>query len=320
MSLQTIGELLTSPGQKIRGALVITGDHDPRYNPRFTVVNGVHPGKIVTLLGSTHGTEYASIDAVSRVIDALDPSEMSGVVVAVPVLNVPQFEARTQFTGPLDNVNLNDVFPGNPDGSFTMRLANKVFEEFVSRSDAMIDCHGGDVNEDIRGFVVASSGGGKELEQTSLAMASCFNTALVHVFPSEVPGMSNSAQTIYGIPCIQPEAGTPFPVREEAVTFHVDGVLNVLRYLGVLEGEPTTYNQLVSPRRLKLRSESSGSWHSHVELDQRVMAGDKLGVVTNHYGDVVQALLAPEPGIVSMKRCYYSVTERELLVVVSTLD
>jgi hypothetical protein len=50
------------------------------------------------------------------------------------------------------------------------------------------------------------------------------------------------------------------------------------------------------------------------------MAGDKLGVVKNHYGDVVQTLLSPEPGIVSMKRCYYSVTERELLVVVSTLD
>lgn len=319
MGLIKIGELSANPGQKIRGKLIVQGDHDPRYDPPLVIVNGIQPGKTVVLLGGTHGTEYASIEAVTRLSKILDPKKMSGAVIIVLVLNVAQFEERTQFVSPVDNLNLNSVFPGKPDGSLTERLAHTLFNEAVSQCDALVDCHGGDINEDLRGFVVASDSGDEELNQESLYMAACYNTALVHVFPSKVPGMTNSAQKIYGIPCIMPEAGTPFPVREEAIKFHVDGFRNVLKYLGILAGEPNIHGQLVSPKRLKLYSEENGSWECQVGLDQEVKEGDKLGVVKDLFGDVVQELVTPIDGIVSMRRCFYSVKENELLVVLSSL-
>ncbi len=320
MGFLIVCEVSASPGQKIKGILTVPGDHDPRYNPPICVINGVKPGKTVVLLGGTHGTEYASIEAVIRIIGMLDPNEMSGAVIAVPVLNVAQFEERTPFVSPVDNLNLNIIFPGRADGSFSERLAYTLFSEAVSKSDSLVDCHGGDINEDLKGFVVASDSGDETLNCVSLGMAACYNTGLVHVFPSTDPGMTNSAQLLYGVPSIMPEAGTPFPILEDAISFHVDGFLNVLKYMGVLKGDPTTYGHVVSSERLKLLSEATGIWACMVELDQKVSRGDFLGVVKDLYGETVQTLTAPIDGIVSMKRCYYSVKEDELLVVLSSLD
>lgn len=319
MSQLDVCGLSVKPGMKRQGILTIPGDHDPRYNPRICIINGKKPGKTVVVLGGTHGTEYSSIEAVIRLIKKLDSSEISGAVIAVPVLNVAQFEERTQFISPVDDLNLNSIFPGKEDGSLSERLAYTLFKEVVSIGDALVDCHGGDINEDLRGFVVASDSGDDELNKVSLEMAKCFDTSLVHVFPSTVPGMTNSAQKIYDIPCIQPEAGTPFPVTEEDIMFHLNGVLNVLRYFDVLDGEPTLYDQTVSPDRMKLFSESYGIWDCVVEFNQLVKEGEILGTVNDHFGEPVQKLYAPIEGIVSMKRCFYSVKKDELLVVLSTL-
>jgi len=311
-----VGETCAAPGEKKRGILNVPGDHDPEYNPEYCIVNGVNPGKHMVVFGGTHGTEFASIEAVTRFIEALDPAEMSGSVVAVPVANIPQFKHRTQFTSPVDDLNLNAVFPGKSDGSFTERLAFAL-SELIRGSYAFIDCHGGDINEDIRGFVVAAHGSDPDLNTRALELAQCYNTGFIHFFPAD-PGLTISAQNLYGIPSIMPEAGTPFPVLEEAVMFHVDGLMNVLRYLEILPGEMVRYQSFVSPERVKLYSEFEGVWDCFVELNQHVEAGEPLGVVKNVFGEVLEIIEAPQDGIIGMKRCYYSVQKDEMLVVVST--
>lgn len=317
MSQIIIGGTTAEPGSIVKGFLD-TGE--PEHNPPLVIINGSHLGKTVTILAGTHGTEHPSIEAVIRLTTMINPDQLSGAVIAVPVLNIPQFLEHTQFTSPVDGLNMNSEFPGAPDGSLTQRIAHKIFTEIVSKSDALIDCHGGDINEDIAGFVVASSSGNHELDKISLEMATCYPTALVHVFPSEPQGMSNSAQHLIGIPCIQPEAGTPYPIREEAVQFHIEGTLNVLKYLQMLPGEPKrNLNQLISPKRLKLFSEHNGVWNSRCQLDQSVKKGDVLGFIKNYYGDIIQTIRAPADGIISMTRCYYAIKQEELLLVVSTL-
>ena len=114
-----------------------------------------------------------------------------------------------------------------------------------------------------------------------------------------------------------PEAGTPFPVREESVLFHVEGLMNVLRYLEIIEGEIVRYQSFVSPERIKLYSSNDGVWESYVELNQRVEKDEPLGAVKNSFGDVLEVVRAPERGIIGMKRCYYSVKNGEMLVVLS---
>jgi hypothetical protein len=246
----------------------------------------------------------------------LDPFKMKGSVIAIPITNMPQFRERTQFVCPVDGLNLNDSFPGKVDGSFTERLAYALFK-VIKLGDAYVDCHGGDINEEILGFVVAAVGDAPMLNNTALELAQCFNTGFIHCFPAE-PGLSISAQNLLGVPSIMPEAGTPFPISEECIDFHVEGLMNVLRYLEIIEGDIVRYQSFVSPERVKLHSKNNGVWNCYVELNQRVEKDELIGAVKNQYGDILEEIKAPESGIIGMKRCYYSVKKDEMLVVLST--
>ena len=145
MSEIRVGDIVAAPGEKKRGTLTVPGSHDPDYNPKIIIVNGAKTGKTLVITGGVHGTEFASIEAVTRFANMLDPSVMSGAVIVVPVANVPQFRERTQFVSPVDGLNLNDSFPGKRDGSFTERLAYALFD-VIRLGDVYIDCHGGDIN------------------------------------------------------------------------------------------------------------------------------------------------------------------------------
>ncbi|HIH89001.1 TPA: hypothetical protein HA344_07315 [Candidatus Bathyarchaeota archaeon] len=310
------GGVSARPGEKSMGFLDVG---DEKFKVPIAIIHGVSAGKTLGLIGGTHGTEFASIEAVTRIIGALEPAEMSGTVLAIPVLNRPQFEARQQYTSPVDGLNLNGVFPGDPKGTLTKRIAHVAFEEVASRCDALVDCHGGDIDEDIRGFVVAAEGQDAAVNAEALVLASCFPCGLTHVFPAG-GGASLSAQSIYGIPTIMPEAGTPCPVRKDAIDFHYEGIMNVLHHMGIVPGKPKYWNHSVSRRRLRVLSTGDGTWHPSVPLDDEVKAGDGIGIVKDLFGKTIQVAVAPEEGIVSMARCFYSVKKGETLVVVSAFD
>ncbi len=304
------------PGEKVTGFLDVG---DERYQIPVAVIHGVSAGKTLGLIGGTHGTEFASIEAVTRIIDSLNPSEISGTVLAVPVLNRSQFEARQQYTSPVDGLNLNGVFPGDPKGSLTKRIAHVAVEEVVSRSNALVDCHGGDIDEDIKGFVVAAEGPDPAVNGEALVLASCFPCKLTHIFPAG-GGASLTAQSLYGIPTIMPEAGTPYPVGEDAVSFHYEGIINVLRHMGILHGKPKYSNQRISRKRNRVISTVDGTWHPSFVLDDEVKAGDEIGVVKDFFGKPIQFVKAPESGVISMARCFYSVKKGETLAVISSFD
>jgi predicted deacylase len=312
----SVGGVSDGPGEKSTGFIDVSDD---RYSVPVAVINGALPGKTLGLFGGTHGTEYASVEAVTRVIRSLDPSVMRGAVLATPVLNRAQFERRTQYTSPIDKLNLNGSFPGDATGSLTQRVAYAAFEGIASKVNALVDCHGGDIDEDIRGFVVAAEGKNAKVNAEALALATCFSCDLTHIFPAS-GGASLCAQSIYGIPCIMPEAGTPYPVREEAVRFHYEGVMNVLRHMGILGGEPKRRTPRVSRKRLRLLATHGGAWHPSVELDADVKKGTELGKVTDLFGNVLQVARAPEAGVIGMTRCFYSVNKGETLAIVSAFE
>jgi predicted deacylase len=314
MSAVNVGGLFASPGEKIKGFLDAGSTSVNTYRVPLAIINGSSEGKIVGVVGGTHGTEHASIEAVIRVIKKLDPLSMRGTVLAVPVLNGPQFEHHSQFLSPFDQLNLNRVFPGDPKGTLSQRIAYTVFDKVVSRCDALLDCHGGDINEDIRGFVIAGKGEDEAVNKVAIDMATCFTTRFINTFKVNPTGMTLSAQSRYRIPCIIAEAGTPFPVREEEIQFHYEGIMNVLKYFRVIEGTPKRVEPTISKGSVRLLAEEGGIWRPKVGMDQEVKAGDELGVVTDLFGEAQQVVKAPKDGVVGMMRCWYSVNCGELLV------
>ncbi|GAG83521.1 unnamed protein product, partial [marine sediment metagenome] len=95
----------------------------------------------------------------------LDPAVMSGNVIAVTVLNGPHFEYRSRDLSPVDQLNQNRQFPGDPKGTLSKRTAHVVSKEVISKCDAMADLHAGDIGEDADAWVIAGKGGGDENEK-----------------------------------------------------------------------------------------------------------------------------------------------------------
>ena len=111
------------------------------------VVNGARPGPVLAVVSGAHGTEYASIVAVSRLIDQIDPATLAGTVILIPLVNVASFEQKVPHVNPIDRKSMNRFYPGNPAGTQTERASDLITRQVVEQSDHLIDLHGGDLDE-----------------------------------------------------------------------------------------------------------------------------------------------------------------------------
>src|SRR6266851_130523 len=110
-------------GQRALGALNVPAGSDPATEIAVAVINGAKPGPALAIVSGLHGTEYASIIAVERLIDAVDPAQLAGTLILVPLANVGSFEQMVPHVNPVDNKSMNRFFPGRANGTQTERAS-----------------------------------------------------------------------------------------------------------------------------------------------------------------------------------------------------
>ena len=95
--------------------------------------------------GGVHGDEFEGIVALARLVGSLDPAPMAGTVIALPVCNPFAFQSQSRTTpAHIDGANLARVFPGDPRGTPTSRLASALFTmvtDLLGHDDLMVDLH-----------------------------------------------------------------------------------------------------------------------------------------------------------------------------------
>ena len=104
---------------KLPGAVLAEDEARPS-----VTVTGATAGPVLFVNAGVHGGEYPAIEAVIRLSKTLDPQKIAGTVILMPVLNLPAFRLRTPFVCPVDKVNPNRVFPGDPDGSYSEQVTH----------------------------------------------------------------------------------------------------------------------------------------------------------------------------------------------------
>src|SRR5260370_7275358 len=82
-------------------------------------------GPTVFLQAGTHGDEYEGQIALCKLVRALEPGEINGRVIVMTATNLPAALAGARVS-PLDGVNLNRAYPGDPDGGPTKAIAHYV--------------------------------------------------------------------------------------------------------------------------------------------------------------------------------------------------
>src|SRR5262245_23798825 len=112
-----VGTAAAPRGHTGRGAIEVPAGSDAALSIPVVVVNGEKPGPVLAIVSGAHGTEYASIIAVERLIQQLEPRALSGTVILVPLVNIPSFERKIAHVNPVDGKSMNRFYPGKADGT-----------------------------------------------------------------------------------------------------------------------------------------------------------------------------------------------------------
>lgn len=301
-----VGTAIARRGEKISGFIEVDDAADPGARIPITVVAGAAgDGPVLALVAGTHGSEPSPIVALQRVRAELDPAALSGTVIMVHVANVPSFVHRTIYRGPWDQKNLNRVYPGDPTGTTSERIAFAITTEVIERCDYLVDLHSGDGNEALRPYAYWNKLGIDErvdLAARDLALAFGLEHIVVDTGrprdPRATQFTSNTAQ-VRGKPALTTEAGAVGVPTEEAVALNVRGAFRVMRHLGMLPGprERIERAKWINASEV-LTSPATGLWYPDVVPDQTVRAGERIGRVTDYFGQVIADIAAPLDGLV----------------------
>src|SRR5438132_2021572 len=148
----TVGTATAARGQKATGTIEIPAGSDAALSIPVAVFHGAKPGPVLALVAGAHGTEYTSIIALEKLIATLNPAEISGTVIIVPLINIQSFEQKVPHLNPIDRKSMNRFYPGQIDGTQTERAPYVITKQVVDQCDNLIDLHGGDLDESLRPY------------------------------------------------------------------------------------------------------------------------------------------------------------------------
>jgi uncharacterized protein len=247
-------------------------------------------GPTVAFSAAIHGDEPISTEALRRLAHHLETSgeEFRGTVRILPVANPLAYETRTRSTI-LDATNLNRVFPGDPDGWLTERLARKIVDHFLTaQMDAYVDLHaGGDFP--VVDYVYLNN---------SAELSRAFGSKLLFSPAHPYQGTTAGVVLERNVPVVTIELGGGLFAEEHYAQQTLDGLLNILRTLGVLGGAVQSAKEQILMHDLAIiRPSAGGILVPEVrvpDLGSEVPGGTVLGHIYSPYTfELLETIEAP---------------------------
>jgi predicted deacylase len=246
---------------------------------------GANPNGVLCF-GGTHGNEYEGQIAVKRLALDLDPEKLAGRVVLMPQLSESACIANTR-TSPLDGVNMNRAFPGNPRGTISYRISNFVKQSVFPLGRVVIDIHSGG-NEGA--FPVCTSFHpirDKAQREEIATVSRLFDTPFVLIYASTMAsGLLTDEAEAEGKVTIGGEFGGGETTSRAGVRHAYEGLWNVLRHYALVEGKPAPIRPAGSdpPRLIRADKLSQyvpcprdGVWEPVLDPGDAVQSGALIG-------------------------------------------
>lgn len=279
----------------------------------LTVING-HRGPNpngILCFGGTHGNEYEGQVALKRLCHDLDPAQLSGRIILMPQLSESACVAN-QRTSPLDGVNMNRAFPGNPRGTLSARIAHFVKTEVFPHGRVVLDIHSGGM-EGAFPYCTSFHPIPDPAQRAEIATVSrLFDTGFALIYASTMAsGLLTDEAEAEGKIAIGSELGAGASTDRHGVRHAYEGVKNVLRHYGLFDepvqpirppgAEPT---RLIRADKLDayIPAPSDGIWEPVVAPGQAVERGELLGRLHDFadHSSAPTEILAPRTGWVAM--------------------
>lgn len=256
------------------------------------IVRGEKDGARLFVSAAVHGNEINGIEIIRRLLNLDLISEIRGTLIAVPVVNIYGFINQSRYLP--DRRDLNRSFPGSESGSLAGRLANIFLEEIASHCTHGIDLHTAAIHRDnlphVRTYLEDPEAR-RMAEKFSVPVI--LNTALTEGSMRKVLYEKN-------IPVIVYEGGEALRFNEQAIRAGVNGVVSVMRELGMLPESKSSAGteSVIAKSGVWIRASDSGIFRSAVSLGAAIRKDQELGVITDQSGVEKKLLRSSVNGIV----------------------
>ncbi len=261
-------------------------------------------GPCLAVIGGVHGTEYAAQEGAWEFWDEIDASQLRGSVRVVLCADTLALEGHSAYVNPVDGKNLNRVWPGDPSGTITDRIAHLITTEVIAHADAVIDVHGGEWDEDIDCFIITHAAGDEDLDRRTLELSMALGFTFVEITDANGPilgtGTGSGEAMKAGRPALTLEAGGVARRERRYIDAHKYALRNALRHMGILGGDPIMWdgNPILLDHGILMKTTKGGLYQPAVEIGQWIEEGDVFARVLSYSGEVIEEVRAPEAGTV----------------------
>lgn len=263
------------------------------------VMHGPRPGPAMFLTAAVHGDELNGVEIIRRVLRTLQPGNISGTLLAVPVVNAYGFIGRSRYLP--DRRDLNRSFPGSPDGSLAARLAHILLTEVVRRAQVGIDLHTAAIHRVNLPQIRCDY----NRRPRSKEMAEAFGTEIVLHSPERAGSLRKSAREM-GVDVLVYEGGEGLRFDEFAIKAAVDGIAGVMLKIGMLE-LPESFEARDNKRRRPqlfanaskwVRAPEGGVLRTTKRIGDAVSENEIIGFISNPYEDDNAEVRSPRRGLI----------------------
>lgn len=203
--------------------------------PITVIKNGCGPTALLT--GANHGDEYEGPIALQELALMLEPKDITGRVIILPMMNMPAFAAGTRCS-PIDGANMNRCFPGRVDGTVTQKLCHFIASELVPLADIVLDFHSGGSTLDFLPFAAAHILENKTQETACMAAMQAFNAPYsARMLEIDNVGMFDTEVESQGKVFVTTELGGAGTSTSKTVSIARKGIRNLLIHAGIVAGE-----------------------------------------------------------------------------------
>ena len=256
------------------------------------VVRGKADFPVLGVTAAVHGNELNGVQVIQRIYDNLDAEDFDGVIVGIPVVNIPAYKRKTRRFE--DGTDLNHIMPGKADGNTSQIYAYRFIERVVKSFDYLLDLHTASPGR-INTYYVRA-----DMKHPTTRKLALLQNPQIIVHNPPFDGTLRGACHEMDIPAITMEIGNPNVYQRLLIRSGVEGVDNVMSFLEMTDDaidKPTT-EPVICKKSYWIYTDKGGLLTVYAELMQMLKKGEHIATLRDVFGREIKKYYAPEAGIV----------------------
>lgn len=265
----------------------------------IVVVRGLNKGPTLGITAALHGNELNGLSTIFRLLEKVDPEQLCGTLVCVPISNIPGYVRGQRYFS--DGQDLNRIMPGRPIGKKPSEIYAYYFShKIVKHFDYLLDLHTASSGR-INSLYIRA-----DLEDPECRRLAYYQNPHIIVQKYDEEGTLRAWANSNRIPAITIEIGNPNTFQHDLIDECLDGLENTMRGLSMIEGQVRDYTDdaFICSSSHWIYSQTGGVIDVLPKLTEEVKKGQVIGRVYDVFGQLRDEIVADEDGVVIGKNIH----------------